>query len=99
MSVKLDYHTIMPLLAEHSKDYVEKVLLHEASEITGSKVLGREALLEITKDPVKSAKIFFGNFAFARAGGQQAKYNDVCVELLKKGLKWKNGESFYWNQV
>jgi len=95
MSITLDYRILMPVLASYSEKFVKQVLLAEAAHNAGINIQAKSSFIEALKVPLQSAKIFFGNYAFVRAGGEQARYNQICIHLLRDGFKWQDSELFY----
>jgi hypothetical protein len=91
----LNYKILMPKLASYSQKFVNEVFLIDTATHAGTPIQDRDSFLEVIKNPLQSAKIFFGNYAFARDVAQKAGYATACVELLKKGFIYKEGESFW----
>jgi hypothetical protein len=70
-------------IAELAVGYRKNVLFKHLGEYTGKRVRSREETLEALRSTPGSLVALLGYFAFARAGGEQAGYNEICVELLQ----------------
>lgn len=70
-------------IASLAGEYRSRVLLKCLGEYTGCRVRSRKDALEALRSAPGSFVGLLGYFAFARAGGEQAGYNDICVGLLK----------------
>jgi hypothetical protein len=64
-------------------EYQKRVLLKCLGEYTGHGVRSRKEALDALSSSSGSLVALLGYFAFARAGGEQAGYNEICVGLLR----------------
>ena len=85
----------MPRLAEYAENFQQEFIYQNVSNLTGINVNNCDELINVLENPLNSAKVFFKLYAFARAGGQRANYDQICIELLNGGFSYPNGESFF----
>jgi len=74
---------LLPKLALYSQSYQQEILLKRVTTLLERPIVSRQGLREALTNPISSARVFFGYYAFARAGGERAGYSEVCVRLLK----------------
>ena len=91
----LDHTILMPKLASYAERFRREFIYADASALAGRRVVSRDGFTEVIKDPCGSARVFFKFYAFARAGGQEIGYEDICTKLLERGLWWESGDEFH----
>jgi hypothetical protein len=87
----LSAEILIPKLAALSPSYQRTVLLPALEQNLGLKLSNRKAIRAALKVPVNSLRVFFGCFAFARAGGERAGYGNICIDLLSAEHQYKDG--------
>jgi len=85
---------LLPKLALYSQSYQQEILLKRVTTLLERPIVSRQGLREALTNPISSARVFFGYYAFARAGGERAGYSEVCVRLLKGRQSYPDASSF-----
>jgi len=91
----LDYNIVMPRLAAYSENFQQEFVYQNVSDLLGIQIGNPDAFINAIQTPLHSAKVFFKLYAFARAGGQNVRYEEICLDLLQNGFNWQNGDEFY----
>ena len=89
----LSAEILIPKLAALSRLYQTEVLVPGMEQSLELKLPDRKAIRAALRDPMNSLKTFFGCFAFARAGGEQAGYGKICIKLLCDS-QYRDGQHF-----
>jgi len=93
--VNLSPQVLVPRLcncaAGYSQSYFSEFLKDKVEHLPANRMEMREAL----KDPRFSAQVFFGIYAFERAGSGRAGYGGIASKLLHGGKDFLNGSDFW----
>lgn len=81
-------------IAEFAAPYRSDSLFPNMGRYIGRRVRNRAETFNALQSAACSLAGLFGNFAFARAGAEQAGYNEICVRLLKKYTR--RGDQNFW---
>jgi hypothetical protein len=84
----------MPRLCRVAKEYEERYfddLKKHVEKCPGNRLELKSAL----QDPRFSAQVFFGMYAFQRAGSERAGYGQIASNLLREGENYPSGADFW----
>jgi hypothetical protein len=86
---------LVPRLCGWSNRYRQSYFKDFLNEKVEKLPADRGEMQEALQNPVFSAQVFFGNYAFERAGSGRAGYGGIAAKLLHSGRNFANDAEFW----